>query len=469
MPKLFIPFILLLCFNTEITNAQSISDYPSDYLTPQFHSGRREAFRAKMPPKSVGIFFASQVRLRNNDVDYQYAQSKNFYYFTGLEEANSMLLLFKEPVTLLGKTGTEFIFVQNRDPLKEMWTGKILGADGVKEKYKIENVFINTQFNADVLDLKNYDSVLSLYRNEVIFDTYGKNADQLSIMAGIIDNSIKANKKAIAARTALQILIALRGVKEAEEITLLEKATTMSCEGHNEVMKAVMPGMKEYQAQAIMEYFFKKNGSEYTGYPSINGSNENACVLHYVTNLRTMKLGDLLLSDCAAEYHGYTADVTRTVPVSGKFSPEQKIIYELVLAAQDSAIAVCKPGMPFSGSDETARRVINRGLINLGIAANDTEARKYFPHGTSHHLGLDVHDLGLRGNAPFVPGNFLTVEPGIYIPPGSNCDKKWWSIGVRIEDDILITKEGNRNLSAAAPRTVAEIEKMVKFKSIFNK
>jgi len=233
-------------------------------------------------------------------------------------------------------------------------------------------------------------------------------------------------------------------------------------------MKAVKPGMTEYQAQAIMEYSFKKNGSEYPGYPSINGAAENACVLHYVTNLKLMKNGDLLLSDCAAEYHGYTADVTRTVPVNGKFSPEQKIIYELVLAAQDSAIAVCKPGMPYSGSDATARRVINRGLIALGIAANETEARRYFPHGTSHHLGLDVHDLGIRGNQPFEPGMYLTVEPGIYIPPGSKCDPKWWSIGVRIEDDILITKEGNRNLSAGAPRTVAEIEKLTKAKTIFN-
>ncbi|MBL0884559.1 MAG: M24 family metallopeptidase, partial [Chitinophagaceae bacterium] len=200
--------------------------------------------------------------------------------------------------------------------------------------------------------------------------------------------------------------------------------------------------------------------------PSINGSSENACVLHYVTNLRLMKDGDLLLSDCAAEYHGYTADVTRTIPVNGKFSPEQKIIYELVLEAQDSGIAVCKPGIPFGAVDAAARRVINRGLIQLVIAPNDQEARQYFPHGTSHHLGLDVHDMGPR---VLQEGVFLTVEPGIYIPPGSKCDKKWWSIGVRIEDDILITKDGNKNLSASSPRTVAEIEKMAKQKSIFDK
>jgi Xaa-Pro aminopeptidase len=469
MHKILIIGLFLSLASLEIISAQATGNYPTDYLSPEFHAGRRAAFREKMSENTVAIFFAAQVRLRNNDVDYQYAQSKNFYYFTGLEEPNSMLILFKSPTTLLGKTGTDFIFVQNRDPLKEMWTGKILGVDGVKEKYKLENVFTSTQFNASVFNLKQYDSVLSLFRTEDIFETYTRSPNELARMAAIVDSSIKENKQPIAARNTMQIMTTLRGVKEPEEISLLEKASIMSCEGHNEVMRAVKPGMKEYQAQAIMEYFFKKNGSEYPGYPSINGAAENACVLHYISNLRTMQSGDLLLSDCAAEYHGYTADITRTIPVNGKFSPEQKLIYELVLAAQDSAIAVCKPGTPFSSIDETARRVVNRGLIKLGIAANDAAARTYFPHGTSHHLGLDVHDLGLRGKNPLVAGNFVTVEPGIYIPPGSKCDQKWWNIGVRIEDDILITKDGNRNLSESSPRTVAQIEKMAKQQSVFSK
>lgn len=468
MKKLWLLLLLLPILATaQQTNIQT-TEYPNDYLSPEFHAGRRAAFKEKMPAKSVGIFFASQVRLRNDDVDYQYAQNKNFYYFTGLEEPNSLLLLFKEPTTIMGKTGTEFIFVQNRDPQREMWNGKILGVDGVTNRYKFNNVFLNKDFTYNIFNIKDYDSILTAFRSEDIFQTYPRTRDELSRMAGVVDSLIKQYKKPIAARTTTQILTALRGIKQPEEIKILEKAAAISVEGHNEVIKAVKPGMTEYQAQAIMEYSFKKNGSEYPGYPSINGAAENACVLHYVTNLKLMKEGDLLLSDCAAEYHGYTADVTRTVPVNGKFSPEQKIIYELVLAAQDSAIAVCKPGMPYSGSDATARRVINRGLIELGIAANETEARKYFPHGTSHHLGLDVHDLGIRGNQPFEPGMYLTVEPGIYIPPGSKCDPKWWSIGVRIEDDILITKEGNRNLSAGAPRTVAEIEKLAKAKTIFN-
>jgi Xaa-Pro aminopeptidase len=462
-------FRLLLLLLPAFGWAQQTTEYPNDYLSPEFHAGRRAAFREMMPNNSVGVFFASQVRVRNNDVDYQYAQSKNFYYFTGLEEPNALLLLFKQPVTILGATGTEFIFVQNRDPFRELWTGKILGVEGVKNKYKIANVFTNDKFTANTFDFNTVDSVLTAFRGEDIFSKYKRDPDPLSRMAGIVDSLIITHNKPIAGRTTNMILSSLRGIKQPEEIALLEKAAKMSCEGHNDVIRAIKPGMTEYQAQAIMEYHFKKNGSEYPGYPSINGSSENACVLHYITNLRLMKDGDLLLSDCAAEYHGYTADVTRTIPVNGKFTPEQKIIYELVLEAQDSGIAACKPGNPYNGVDAAARRVINRGLIKLGIAANEQEARQYFPHGTSHHLGLDVHDMGVRGSQLLQEGAYLTVEPGIYIPPGSKCDKKWWSIGVRIEDDILITKDGNRNLSASSPRTVAEIEKMAKQKSIFDK
>jgi Xaa-Pro aminopeptidase len=259
---------------------------------------------------------------------------------------------------------------------------------------------------------------------------------------------------------ATAILHQLRGIKQPEEIALMEKVINMSVEGHNRVIRTIQPGMHEYDAQALMEYEFKSRGSEYVGYPSINGSGANSCILHYETNQRTLQDGDLLLNDCGAEYHGYSADVTRTIPVNGKFSPEQKIIYELVLAAQDAAFAVCKPGNQFSDPHNAALKVITAGLKELGIIQSDNQARMYFPHGTSHHLGLDVHDMGNRSTLQ--PGMIFTVEPGVYIPPNSNCDKKWWSIGVRIEDDLLITNDGYRNLSAGAPRSVEEIEKMAK-------
>ena len=452
-----------LCLVAGNTHSQQTTEYPNDYLNPSFHAGRRAAFRGKMAPNTIGIFFASQVRTRSNDVEFQYAQNKNFYYFTGFEEPNALLLIFKEPQTILGKTADEFLFVQPRDPLKELWTGKILGAERAPQKLGIENVFTNTRFDGNTFSVSTFDSVYSLYQTEGILHKT-KRTDLLSKMAAVVDSLLISSGKKLAGNTGM-LMRSLRHSKTPEEIDMIQKAVTISCEGHNELMKAAKPGMTEYQAQAIMEYSFKKNGAEYPGYPSINGSADNSCVLHYITNQRLMANGDLLLSDCAAEYHGYTADVTRTIPVNGRFSPEQKIIYELVLEAADSAIAECRPGIPFRQPHNVALRVIARGLIKLGIIKEETEARKYFPHGTSHHLGLDVHDWGLQ---TLDEGVVLTVEPGIYIPSGSNCDKKWWSIGVRIEDDILITKDGRKNLSSASPRTVSEIEKMMKEKSRFD-
>jgi Xaa-Pro aminopeptidase len=464
--KLF-ALLLVTAILPQLTGAQQVTDYPEDYLSPAFHAGRRNAVKEQMPKNSVAIFFASQTRNRSNDVDFIYAQNKNFYYLTGLQEPNAMLLLFKEPVTINDKTGTEFLFVQPRNPAREMWTGKILGVEGVKAKLQPENVFTHEQFTYGSFDFSKVDSVMTnLYNENILSKYYGRGGvDPLSRMAQLVDSAITTHKKPNAVRTISTILRNLRAIKQPEEIALIEKAVVMSVEGHNGVIRSVKPGMTEYQAQAVMEYYFKKNGAEYPGYPSINGSAENSCVLHYETNQRLMKDGDLLLSDCAAEYHGYSADVTRTIPVNGKFSPEQKIIYELVLEAQDSAFVQCKAGNDSREPHLAAVRVITRGLKKLGLISTDAEVRTYFPHGTSHGLGLDVHD---PNPSKLQPGAVFTVEPGIYIPPGSKCDKKWWSIGVRIEDDILITPDGGyRNLSAGSPRTVAEIEKMAKQKSIF--
>lgn len=463
MRKLLSFFALALSIAGSLS-AQQTTEYPTDQLKPAFHAARRAAFREKMGANTVGIFFAAQVRNRTNDVDFQYSQNKNFFYFTGFEEPNAVLFIFKDPQTILGKTGNEFLFVQPRNPAMELWTGKIMGEQRAPQLLGIENVFNHTQFNASILPIANLDSVYSLYRTEDILSRIKRNPDPLSKMTDIVDSLITSSGKKLANNTAM-LMRTLRHRKTAEELVLIQKAVDISCEAHNEVIRAAKPGMTEYQAQAIMEWGFKKSGSEYPGYPSINGSADNSCVLHYETNQRLMKDGDLLLSDCAAEYHGYTADVTRTIPINGKFTPEQKIIYELVLEAADSAIAECRPGIPFRQPHMVANRVIARGLVKLGIIKTEAEVRKYFPHGTSHHLGLDVHDWGLQ---TLDEGVVLTVEPGIYIPSGSDCDKKWWSIGVRIEDDIVITKDGRRNMSIASPRTVADVEKMMKQKSRFD-
>jgi Xaa-Pro aminopeptidase len=224
--------------------------------------------------------------------------------------------------------------------------------------------------------------------------------------------------------------------------------------------------MSETEVQGIHEYVFKKYGAEYEGYPSIVGAGANGCVLHYITNNKMSVGNDLVLMDLGAEYRGYTADVTRTIPANGKFTTEQKAIYDLVYDAQEASFQYCKPGQPIGITTKISREVINKGLAKLGIIESPEAEHMYFPHGVSHHIGLDVHDRGNYEN--FEPNMVLTVEPGIYIPLGSPCDKKWWGIGVRIEDDILITDNGYELLSDLAPRKSDEIEKMMEQESIFS-
>ncbi|MEX0287517.1 MAG: M24B family metallopeptidase [Flavobacteriaceae bacterium] len=225
-------------------------------------------------------------------------------------------------------------------------------------------------------------------------------------------------------------------------------------------MKAMHPNMSETEIQGIHEFVYKKYGSEFEGYPSIVGGGHNGCILHYTDNNKPKVGNDLVLMDLGAEYHGYTADVTRTIPANGKFTKEQKLIYDIVYKAQEAGIKASKVGAPFQAPGRAAQKVVAEGLLELGIISEEKEARTYFPHGTSHYLGLDVHDRGTYQN--FKHNTVITVEPGIYIPEGSDCDQKWWGIAVRIEDDILITDKGPVNLSAMAPRTTEAIEEVMK-------
>lgn len=261
-------------------------------------------------------------------------------------------------------------------------------------------------------------------------------------------------------------LAEMREVKTAEELKLLTKAIRISAIGQVEVMKAMKTDMSEMEIQGIHEFVYKKYDAEYEGYPSIVGAGNNGCILHYIENSKTKVNNDLVLMDLGAEYRGYTADVTRTIPANGKFSIEQKAIYEIVLKAQNEGIKVCTKENMFWTPGQVTKKVINQGLLDLGIIKSLDEKHSYFPHGTSHHIGLDVHDPGTYGK--FHKNMVITVEPGIYIPEGSNCDKKWWGIAVRIEDDILITDGAPINLSKEAPRTVMNIEKMMAKKSVLN-
>ena len=283
------------------------------------------------------------------------------------------------------------------------------------------------------------------------------------------DLTIEAAAQNLDMESLDQIMKDLRGVKTDEEIDLLRKAVDISCIGQAEVMKAMRPGMSEREVQGIHEFIFKKYQAEYEGYPSIVGEGNNGCILHYIDNYKPEISSDkMILMDLGAEYHGYTADVTRTIPVDGKFSKEEKVIYDLVYKAQNEAIKAAKPGMNIARdlNNAIAKKIINEGLAELGIIESPNARHLYYPHGLGHHIGLDVHD---KGNYEYLEaGMAITIEPGIYIPEGSKCDKKWWGIAVRIEDCILITEGGNELLSDLAPRKSDEIEMLMKESSVLD-
>ena len=504
--------------------AASAPARPTDFLSPVFHKQRRELLRAHLPPHSVAVIFAAPVRNRANDVDYVYHQNPDLHYLTGYEEPDAVLLLFKEPRTVSGQPGvTEALFTQPRDPAREQWTGRRLGAAGAKTQLALQFAADNKDFAAAGIKWADLEHVLVANLPTDTRDDPGNPADLHNLVAtfrqqasipidynptlAALNNAIRRNgirnanrvteylnsqikenaalataplisaylaattdaarQAAIAAHqpgrfddsTLGEQLDALRSIKTPEELALLRRAVRISAQGQREVMKLLRPEMGEMEVQGLHEYVYRRYGAEFQGYPSIVGGGANACILHYETDDRLRLDNDLVLMDCGAEYHGYSADVTRTVPPSGTFSPAQRQIYELVLAAQEAGFAACRPGAGFDAPNKATQDVVAAGLIKLGIIKKKDELRRYYPHGASHYLGLDVHDRGRYG--PLEAGNVITVEPGIYIPAGSPCDPKWWNIGVRIEDDALITATGYENLSAEAPRTVADIEKLM--------
>ncbi len=264
-----------------------------------------------------------------------------------------------------------------------------------------------------------------------------------------------------------RMIASLREIKTPEEMALMRKTVSISAIAHAEVMKAIRPGMGEAELQGLQEYIHKKLGAEYVGYPSIVGAGANGCILHYEENALVNIGHDMVLMDIGAEYHGYSADVTRTVPSNGKFNPAQKAIYDLVYRAQEAIFPLCHEGTPFLDLNKKATEVLAAGLIKLGIIKDAAQVTLYYPHGCSHFLGLDVHDAG-NDEGPLKENMVITVEPGIYIPAGSACDKKWWDIGVRIEDDVRIGKEQYELLSWQAPRRSADVEKMRLQKSAVN-
>src|SRR5690554_993383 len=431
--------------------------YDKDFLSASFHKERRDSLRAMMPDSTVAVFFSAPERNRSNDVYYEYHQDPNFYYLSGLREPNSMLIIYKEEQDFGDFKSNEVIFVQDRDEFSEVWNGRRLGVKGAVENLGVSKVMSNEDFKKFTPKFENLERVY--FQKPYAMEE--QDTSETTNLSGLYTAfNQKLTTASDVAEKHLQMMMAkLRQVKTEEELVLLRKAIDITCEAQNELMRQINDSMKEYETEAIIEYVFKRNGAEYPGFPSIQGSGENSCILHYTSNRRPLKNGGLLVSDVGAEYHGYTADVTRTIPPDGAFSEEEAAIYNLVLKAQQAGIDAAVVGNSFWAPHKAAQEVIIEGLKELGIIKKNLEVRKYFMHGTSHYLGLDVHDAGLY--MALEEGNVITVEPGIYIAEGSDCDPKWWNIGVRIEDDILITQEGPENLSAKSPRTIQEIMKLM--------
>ena len=449
-----------------IANEQK-NDLPTDYLTASFHAGRRDAIREIMPDKSVMIVFAYPTRTFSNDVEYLYHQNPDLYYFSGYKEAHSLLLIFKEEQTdSTGNKYKELLFVLKKNPQAEQWTGKRLGAEGAKEKLGIKASYNAADFNNFAIDFSKFD--------KIIYDQFPIDIPNSADNADLFDLVQQFKKKSAMPEQMTQqnrfdkhlyreLTGAIREIKTPEEIDLLRKAVEISCQGQNEVMRSLNPNMSELEIQGLHEYVHKKYGAEEVGYGSIIGAGENGCTLHYMENTKTKIGTSMILMDVGAEYHGYSSDVTRTVPADGKFTGEEKIIYQLVYDAQEAAFKTLKNGSKWSDARDAAKEVIATGLLKLGIIKEKKEVSKFYPHGLGHHIGLDVHDRGTYETLK--KDMVITIEPGIYIPEGSNCDKKWWSIAVRIEDDLLITNDGYELLSRFAPRKIEEIEKMIAQKS----
>jgi Xaa-Pro aminopeptidase len=410
---------------------------------------------------SVAVLPAAPTYVRNNDVDHEYRQDSDLFYLTGFDEPQSVLVLLtgdEKPQTIL--------FVRPRDPEREVWDGPRAGVDGAKAEFGADEAFTIDKLEAELPKLLSNRRRLyyRLGRDRAFDDRVlgGLEATRRRARTGIFWPTDVSDPGAI--------LHEMRLMKGSEDMDAMRTAARITRDAHLRAMSHARPGMHEYEVEALLLETFRKNGSERPAYGSIVGSGPNATVLHYRSNNRKMDEGDLLLIDAGCEYGYYASDVTRTFPVSGKFSPEQRTIYQLVLDAQLASIEATREGATLEEVHKKSVEVITRGLCALGILNGEPSEliekdayKPYYMHRTSHWLGMDVHDVGAYyvGGKPRVlaEGMVLTVEPGIYISKNDDkIDAKWRGIGVRIEDDILVTKNGPENLTADIPKSIEDLE-----------
>ena len=436
-------------------------------IEQQEYRQRREQLMEKIG-NGTAIFRSAPTAVMHNDVEYVFRQDSDFFYLTGFNEP--------EAVAVLAPHHQEHrfvLFVQPKDPEKETWTGYRVGIEAAKERYGADEAYPITE-----LDEKLYQYLQEADR---IYYHLGRDRAFSEKILAYWQRSIatypKRGRGPVAIEDTNLLLHSMRQIKSLAELEMMRKATAISAAAHNRAREFAQPGRYEYQVQAEIEHTFRQEGGMGPAYPSIVASGANACILHYIENNRQMQDNELLLVDAGCAYGYYNGDITRTFPVGGKFTPEQKAIYEIVLEAQLQAIETVQPGKPYNEFHDTAVRVLVEGLMDLGLLVGDPEEiikeEKYKPfymHRTGHWLGLDVHDAGVYKNREdswqiLQPGQVLTVEPGIYIAPDikpaedqPEVPEQWRGIGVRIEDDVLVTAEGNEVLTAAVPKSVKDME-----------
>ena len=411
----------------------------------------------------IAIVPSAPVARRNGDVLYRYRPDSDFFYLTGFSEPEAVAVLIP------GRASGEFlIFCRERNRAAEMWDGHRAGLEGAVEIFNADDAF-------PIDDIEDILPGLLENRSKV-YCNLGRYPDFDEQLLHWLSDVKKRKRSGISAPGELvdlgYILHELRLIKGAAEIKAMKKAAAVSVVAHCRAMSRCQPGMFEYEIEAELEYAFRQGGAQYPAYPSIVAGGENACILHYIDNSRRLRKHDLLLIDAGAEIDCYCADITRTFPVSGRFSGRQKALYEIVLEAQLAAIAAVSPGASFNDPHEAAVRAITAGLKDLKLLKGSVDSliektayQKFFVHRTSHWLGLDVHDVGEYRVGDtwrmLEPGMVLTIEPGIYVPAHRNIPKQWHGIGIRIEDDVLVTRQGHDVLTQDAPKDPAAIETLM--------
>lgn len=434
-------------------------------ITPGEFKKRRNSLMRRMKKNGIALLSSAPAAPRNRDVEFPYRQDSDFHYLTGFDETDAVAVIAP------GRKEGEFIlFCREYDETKAIWTGKHAGLEGAREIYGADESFPIGKLGELLPDLMEG-------RRSVYYPIGANSVLDRQVMEAV--NALRGRARA-GGRPPEEFIVLesllheMRLHKRPEEIQVMRKAAEVSVEAHKRAMAACRPGMYEYQIEAELTHEFMRHGLRYSAYPSIVAGGTNACVLHYTQNSDVLRDGDLLLIDAGAEFGNYASDITRTFPVNGQFSEAQKKLYELVLDAQSAAIEQVRPGNSWIAPHEAAVRVLVKGLAKLGLLRGqvnklirDEAYKPFYMHRTGHWLGMDVHDVGdykVDGDwRKLEPGMVLTVEPGLYIAPTVlDVDVKWRGIGIRIEDDVLVTEKGCEVLTRAMPKTVEEIESFMK-------